>query len=138
IYNCINNENVGILSNAHLAWADKLSDGIFSKCCLNTAEKISTCIGFAKTGTMCHLTREEKLSVYLDFMGKAGSKDTCRWPRISGRPYRLHRYLDSILSTNFQSHLAKGVKGEVFELPRWQCYQKTTQESLTLYLSQMK
>ncbi|XP_029826663.2 probable RNA-dependent RNA polymerase 1 [Ixodes scapularis] len=138
ICNYIKNDNVGILSNAHLAWADKLPDGIFSKRCLNIAAKISTCIDFAKTGTTSHLTREEKPSVYPDFMEKAGSKDTYRSTRILGHLYRLHRYLDSVLSTNFQSRLAEDVNGVLFELPGWQCYQKTAEESLTLYSSQME
>ncbi|KAG0440029.1 hypothetical protein HPB47_016430 [Ixodes persulcatus] len=49
---------------------------------------------------MCHLTREEKLSVYLDFMGKAGSKI-----RVAATHFRAPVPSSQVINPRFRERL---------------------------------
>ncbi|CAN8010599.1 unnamed protein product [Ixodes pacificus] len=139
VCNYIKNDNVGIMSNAHLAWADKEDDGIFSKRCLKIAQKISTCLDFAKTGETASLDREEKPLQYPDFMEKGGFKDTYRSQHVLGHLYRLHRSLEAVVSTNFQNRAADGDGNHaLFEYPGWKDHEESAQTALAVYGSRME
>ncbi|GIY00779.1 RNA-dependent RNA polymerase 1 [Caerostris extrusa] len=59
----IQNDNIGVMANAHLAWADIHQQGIFSKVCMNIAKKYPLVLDFAKSGHTCYLSSEEKPKV---------------------------------------------------------------------------
>ncbi|CAN8001929.1 unnamed protein product, partial [Ixodes hexagonus] len=138
VCNYIKNDNVGIMSNAHLAWADREYDGIFSQTCINIAGKISTCLDFAKTGESASLSKEEKPLQYPDFMEKGGYKDTYRSKRVLGHLYRLNRSLEAVVSTNFQNRATEGdVNRALFEYPGWKDHEEPAQKALAVYGTQM-
>ncbi|KAG0421466.1 hypothetical protein HPB47_002632 [Ixodes persulcatus] len=141
ICNYIINDNVGIMSNAHLAWSDQLEDGIFSPLCLGIAKKISTCVDFAKTGLASCLDRHEKPLLYPDFMEKGGSKDTYRSKRVLGHLYRLHRSLQAVINTDFMSRTGQLAEGDshctLFEYPGWKDHQEVAEKALAAYTVQM-
>ncbi|CAN8004608.1 unnamed protein product [Ixodes hexagonus] len=138
ICNYIKNDSVGVMSNAHLAWADREGNGIFSYRCLSIAKKISTCLDFAKTGNTASLVKEEKPLQYPDFMEKGGFKDTYRSIRVLGHLYRLHRSLEAVVSTNFQNRAAEGDSNRaLFEYPGWKDHEEPAQKALAVYGSQM-
>ncbi|KAL3170026.1 hypothetical protein MRX96_015098 [Rhipicephalus microplus] len=138
ISNYILNDNVGVMSNAHLALADKLEDGVFSKPCLSVAKKISTCLDFAKTGVPALLERNEKPEEYPDFMDKGGHKNAYRSARVLGHLYRFQRFLESVVSSNFNSHLIdSGSNIKLLELHGWKRYQLIVEELLAAHESDM-
>ncbi|EEC12987.1 RNA-dependent RNA polymerase, putative [Ixodes scapularis] len=141
ICNYIINDNVGIMSNAHLAWSDQLEDGIFSPLCLGVAKKISTCVDFAKTGLASCLDRHEKPLLYPDFMEKGGSKDTYRSKRVLGHLYRLHRSLQAVINTDFMARTGQLAEGDghctLFEYPGWKDHQEVAEKALAAYTVQM-
>ncbi|CAN8004584.1 unnamed protein product, partial [Ixodes hexagonus] len=139
VCNYIKNDNVGVMSNAHLAWADSLEEGIFSKQCLQIARKISTCLDFAKTGETSYLNKDEKPVHYPDFMEKGTSKDTYRSKRVLGHLYRLHRSLEAVVSTDFQTHTEEA-DGDcsLFTYPGWEEYAADAEKVRADYASQME
>ena len=51
------NDNLGMIANAHLAWADKLEDGAKSPECIKLAELHSTAVDFCKSGVPAEFPR---------------------------------------------------------------------------------
>ncbi|KAH6944423.1 hypothetical protein HPB50_003077 [Hyalomma asiaticum] len=132
------NDNVGVMSNAHLALADKLENGVFSKPCLSIAKKISTCLDFAKTGVPALLERNERPEEYPDFMDKGGHKNTYRSSRVLGHLYRFQRFLESVVSSNFNSHLVdSGSNIKLLELYGWNRYKFIIEELLAAHETDM-
>uniref|UniRef100_A0A6M2D4D9 RNA-dependent RNA polymerase n=1 Tax=Rhipicephalus microplus TaxID=6941 RepID=A0A6M2D4D9_RHIMP len=132
------NDNVGIMSNAHLALADKLERGVFSKPCLSIAKKISTCLDFAKTGVPALLERNERPEEYPDFMDKGAHKNTYRSSRVLGHLYRFQRFLESVVSSKFHSHLVdSGNNIKLLELCGWNRYKLIAEELLAAHQSDM-
>lgn len=124
------NDSVGIMSNAHLAWADQSLCGIFSSTCLRLAEKISVCLDFAKTGISAALTKEERPQKYPDFMHKRGSKSTYRSVRVLGELFRLNEALVGSCSLAFTAtdfHIA------LFEYPGWQKHRSAAEDAMSTY-----
>ncbi|XP_070381715.1 uncharacterized protein [Dermacentor albipictus] len=124
------NDSVGVMSNAHLAWADQLPDGICSSTCLALAEKISTCLDFAKTGISAQLSRHERVQKYPDFMAKRGIKPTYRSARVLGELYRLNKTLISSIwhtlnETDFHCNL--------FDYPGWQKHRHAAESARNVY-----
>ncbi|XP_037556026.1 uncharacterized protein LOC119432954 [Dermacentor silvarum] len=139
ICNYIKNDNIGVMSNAHLAWADQLEDGIFSECCLKIADKISVCLDFAKTGASSHLDKKEKPPLYPDFMEKGCHKNTYQSKRILGQLYRLHRSLEAVVSTDFENHFVESdCQSKLFEFDGWQDYRDCAERSLAEYTTRMQ
>lgn len=139
ICNYIKNDNIGVMSNAHLAWADQLEDGIFSECCLKIADKISVCLDFAKTGASSHLDKKEKPPLYPDFMEKGCHKNTYQSKRILGQLYRLHRSLEAVVSTDFENHFVESdCQSKLFEFEGWQDYRDCAERSLAEYTTRMQ
>ncbi|XP_064476714.1 uncharacterized protein LOC135390766 isoform X2 [Ornithodoros turicata] len=135
--NYIKNDSIGLLSNAHLAWADQEEEGIFSKKCCQIAEKIPLCLDFAKTGQTAFLKRDEKPRMYPDFMEKGGNKNTYRSNRVLGHLYRACRSLESAVS-----HMGFHSDGPrycpLLEYPGWQRYEEEAKEALQLYNARLK
>ncbi|XP_077504400.1 uncharacterized protein LOC144114492 [Amblyomma americanum] len=134
----IKNDNVGVMSNAHLAMADKLKDGVFSKQCLSIAAKISTCLDFAKTGVAAVLEKHERPREYPDFMAKGCHKNTYRSNRVLGHLYRFQRFLESVVSTSFNSQLVDGRSNiKLLEFHGWMSYRSVVEELRAAYESDM-
>lgn len=132
------NDNVGVMSNAHLALADKLESGVFSRPCLSIAKKISTCLDFAKTGVPALLERNERPEEYPDFMDKGGHKNTYRSSRVLGHLYRFQRFLESVVSSSFNSHLVDGGSNiKLLELGGWNRYKVIVEELFAAHESDM-
>ncbi|KAH8034999.1 hypothetical protein HPB51_003840 [Rhipicephalus microplus] len=128
--NYIKNDNIGLMSNAHLAWADQLPDGIFSPRCLSLAKKIATSLDFAKTGIPARMEKSERVYRYPEFMEKTGSKDTYRSSRILGQLYRLNR---GLVTSGFCSCTEHKARNSMFEYPDWQKYERPARLAKALY-----
>ncbi|KAL1415111.1 hypothetical protein MTO96_006902 [Rhipicephalus appendiculatus] len=112
------NDNVGVMSNAHLALADKIEEGVpvFPLFWKGTKDP------------------EE----YPDFMDKGGHKNTYRSARVLGHLYRFQRFLESVVSSNFSSHLVdSGSNIKLLELCGWKRYQFIVEELLAAHESDM-
>lgn len=138
ICNYIKNDAIGVMSSAHLAWADQLPDGIFSQCCLRLADKISMCLDFAKTGAPSRLEKKEKPRVFPDFMEKGSHKNTYQSKRILGQLYRLLRSLEAVVSTDFRSHFVDSdCQHALFEFAGWEEHRDAAEKSLDYYASEV-
>lgn len=84
----IEHDVVGLISNAHLAWADWLQDGIKSNMCIKLAHKVARAVDFAKRGQPERLAASEKPAAYPDFMQKHSEKLTYLSRRVLGQLYR--------------------------------------------------
>ncbi|XP_077519919.1 uncharacterized protein LOC144129693 [Amblyomma americanum] len=134
----IKNDNVGVMSNAHLAMADKLKDGVFSKQCLYIAAKITTCLDFAKTGVAAVLEKHERPREYPDFMAKGCHKNTYRSNRVLGHIYRFQRFLEFVVGTSFNSHLVDSRSNiKLLEFHGWMSYRSVVKELRAAYESDM-
>ncbi|CAN7999514.1 unnamed protein product [Ixodes hexagonus] len=135
----ITNDNVGLMSNAHLAWADMPEHGIYSQRCLAIAKKISICLDFVKTGEPASLEPTERPPRYPDFMEKGVFKDTYRSRRVLGHLYRLHRSLEAVVSTNLlHSSTESNSNHMLFEYPGWKDYEELAQKAQAVYGSRME
>lgn len=128
--NYIKNDNIGLMSNAHLAWADQLPDGIFSQRCLSLAKKIATSLDFAKTGIPARMDKIDRVYKYPEFMEKTGTKDTYRSSRVLGQLYRLNR---GLVTSGFCKCVEHRVRASVFEYPEWQRHEHAARLSKALY-----
>ncbi|KAH7934916.1 hypothetical protein HPB52_001988 [Rhipicephalus sanguineus] len=128
------NDSVGIMSNAHLAWADQLPDGIFSYTCLELAKKISTCLDFAKTGINAELTRSERVQKYPDFMNKRGIKPVYRSKRVLGELYRLNK---TLISNTYHAYTAADFHSALFDYPGWQKHRHAAENARDIYEDMM-
>lgn len=135
----IKNDAIGVMSSAHLAWADQLRDGVSSQCCIRLASKISVCLDFAKTGLPACLDLREKPRIFPDFMEKGSHKNTYRSRRILGQLYRLHRSLEALVSTDFGNgrFADSDCQSTLFELAGWEEHREVALESLHYYTSQV-
>jgi hypothetical protein len=68
--NYIVNNNLGVIDNAHLAWADQLKDGVRHGKCLKLAELHSLAVDFPKTGVPAKMDRRLRPRSYPHFMEK--------------------------------------------------------------------
>ncbi|XP_049275098.1 uncharacterized protein LOC119404959 isoform X2 [Rhipicephalus sanguineus] len=132
--NYIKNDNIGLMSNAHLAWADQLPDGIFSKRCLSLAKKIATSLDFAKTGIPARMEKSERVYRYPEFMEKTGSKDTYRSSRVLGQLYRLNR---GLITSGFCSCTEHRARNSAFEYPDWRKHERAARLAKALYTELM-
>uniref|UniRef100_A0A224Z809 RNA-dependent RNA polymerase n=1 Tax=Rhipicephalus zambeziensis TaxID=60191 RepID=A0A224Z809_9ACAR len=132
--NYIKNDNIGLMSNAHLAWADQLPDGIFSQRCLSLAKKIATSLDFAKTGIPARMEKSERVYRYPEFMEKTGSKDTYRSSRVLGQLYRLNR---GLVTSGFCSCTEHRARNSVFQYPDWQKHEHAARLAKALYAELM-
>ncbi|KAH6941045.1 hypothetical protein HPB50_012726 [Hyalomma asiaticum] len=124
------NDSVGIMSNAHLAWADQLPGGIFSKTCCDLAQKISTCLDFAKTGINAELSKSERVQKYPDFMAKRGIKPSYRSKRVLGELYRLNK---TLISSTYHAYTAADFHCALFDYPGWRKHLHAAQKARDTY-----
>ncbi|XP_064477373.1 uncharacterized protein LOC135391172 [Ornithodoros turicata] len=130
----IKNDAIGVLSNAHLAWADQEPDGIYSPRCLSIAEKVSTCLDFAKTGRTAFLRRDERPVMYPDFMEKGDHKMSYRSNRALGQLYRACRSLEAAVGMSGRCHTGSVA---ALEVPGWERYRSSANAALEQYNFQL-
>ncbi|KAH6930134.1 hypothetical protein HPB50_010396 [Hyalomma asiaticum] len=130
--NYIKNDSIGILSNAHLAWADQEREGIHSQKCLSIAEKISICLDFAKNGKIAYLKRDERPHLYPDFMEKGSHKTTYRSDRALGVLYRTCRSLEAAVGNLGHRHVDPG-RCRALAVPGWEDYRESALQALAEY-----
>lgn len=51
------NDNLGMIANAHIAWADQSTEGARSSECIQLAELHSTAVDFCKSGVPAEFPR---------------------------------------------------------------------------------
>ncbi|XP_066291657.1 uncharacterized protein [Branchiostoma lanceolatum] len=95
IVDYIKNDRLGIIANAHLAWADTEKKGIFSDVCKRLAQKHSDAVDFPKTGVCPDLDKTERPLEYPDFMGKK-DKTTRRSERVLGKMFRECQMIENV------------------------------------------
>ncbi|XP_044472969.1 probable RNA-dependent RNA polymerase 1 [Mangifera indica] len=81
------NDSLGIISNAHVVFADKEPEKARSKRCLRLARQSSIAVDFPKTGVAAKIPSELRVDKYPDFMDKAEHM-TYQSERVMGRLYR--------------------------------------------------
>ena len=124
--NYIGNDIIGIISNAHLAWADQA--GIGSEKCLALVGKASKALDFAKTGDAADLYPNEKPEKFPDFMEKGDHKHSYQSQRTLGILYRTVRQIMAVNDTM----LSRGSLNPL-EVPGWQMYKERAQAALRRY-----
>lgn len=126
----IKKDNIGILGNAHIAWADK--EGIFSNNCLNIAKKYPYSLDFAKTGNPTFLEKKEKPDKYPDFMEKGHYNISYRSDRILGYLFRYSRNLQCAIKHSVNQDPVRKLD-ELLEYPGWKNYENSANEDRKLY-----
>ncbi|XP_037560761.1 uncharacterized protein LOC119439287 isoform X1 [Dermacentor silvarum] len=125
--NYIKNDSIGILSNAHVAWADQEPGGIHSPRCLAIAEEISICLDFAKNGQTAFLWRDE---CPLKFFMEKGSHKTTYWSdRALGVLYRMCRSLEAAVGRLGHRHVDPG-RCRALAVPGWENYRELAIQAL--------
>lgn len=81
------NDSLGIISHAHLVFADKAPMKARSKQCLELARLFSIAVDFPKTGVAAKIPDELRVKKYPDFMDKPDHM-TYQSKRVIGRLYR--------------------------------------------------
>nr|GMD23409.1 probable RNA-dependent RNA polymerase 1 [Ipomoea batatas] len=82
------NDNLGIISNAHVVFADKESLKAKSKPCLQLAHLSSIAVDFAKTGVPAEIPSQLRVKEYPDFMEKPPEMVTYVSKRVIGKLFR--------------------------------------------------
>ncbi|KAI7881914.1 RdRP-domain-containing protein [Lichtheimia hyalospora FSU 10163] len=93
----IENDNLGLIANAHLARADMSDVGVFDVFCMELAQLHSHAVDFPKTGVKAILPDSYRPGKYPDFMEKK-DKPSYESKKILGQLYR------SIKSGEFQHY----------------------------------
>ncbi|CAM9930123.1 unnamed protein product, partial [Choristocarpus tenellus] len=87
--NYIMNDNLGIIANLHLAWADSSELGACSEECLELAKQHSLAVDFPKSGIPAKVPKELRRDNYPDFMPRlGGTKINYVSEKVLGRMYR--------------------------------------------------
>ncbi|KAI8145429.1 RNA dependent RNA polymerase-domain-containing protein [Fennellomyces sp. T-0311] len=85
--NYINNDNLGVIANAHLATADRSAKGALDGACLRLAQLHSLAVDFPKSGKPAKLSDDLRVSVFPDFMQKK-DKESYESQKVLGKIYR--------------------------------------------------
>ncbi|XP_022658099.1 uncharacterized protein LOC111249053 isoform X2 [Varroa destructor] len=125
-------DQVGRVSNAHLASADQEPEGIFSEKCDRLARKLSTCLDFAKTGHKDNCGVSDFVKRYPDFMEKQSHKKTYRSNRALGHLFRSCRVLEGSFNLSSMGSDDKYVN-ELFLLPGWDKMAEPARRLVMLY-----
>lgn len=86
------NDSLGIIANAHTAFADKEAEKAMSNPCIELAKLFSIAVDFPKTGVPALIPANLRVQEYPDFMDKA-DKVTYKSDNVLGKLFRM---LDNI------------------------------------------
>ncbi|CAH9092264.1 unnamed protein product [Cuscuta europaea] len=103
------NDSLGIISNAHVVFADKEDKMAMSKPCLELAKLFSIAVDFPKTGVPAEIPPHLRVKEYPDFMEKPAEKTTYVSSRVIGKLFREVKDITPQLSsiTSFTIEVAK-------------------------------
>ncbi|KFM79305.1 RNA-dependent RNA polymerase 1, partial [Stegodyphus mimosarum] len=133
----IQNDNIGPLASAHLAWADFHEEGIFSKVCMSIAKKYPLALDFAKSGTTCYLTPKERPKHYPDFMEKGTSNNSYKSRKALGLLYRVTRNLEACIS-RIDVLKQPIILDSKLEYPGWKKYEQSAECLRREYVHRVK
>ncbi|XP_055940784.1 uncharacterized protein LOC129971224 [Argiope bruennichi] len=133
----IQNDNIGVLSHAHLAWADVHHEGIFSEVCMSIAKKYPLVLDFAKSGYTCYLNSEEKAKLYPDFMEKGAANNSRKSTKALGYLYRVVRNLEACVSKVDVANLEHKVD-ETLVYSGWEHYKDSAENHRIKYTNRIK
>jgi RNA-dependent RNA polymerase len=85
--NCIVHDNLGIIDNAHTAFADKERLGAMSPKCIELAKLHAIAVDYPKSGVAAEIPHHLRVKVYPDFMEKS-DKPTYESKRVIGKLFR--------------------------------------------------
>ncbi|GMY18195.1 probable RNA-dependent RNA polymerase 1 [Fagus crenata] len=85
--NCIVHDNLGIIDNAHTAFADKERLGAMSPKCIELAKLHSIAVDYPKSGVAAEIPHHLRVKVYPDFMEKS-DKPTYESKHVIGKLFR--------------------------------------------------
>ncbi|KAK1314065.1 RNA-dependent RNA polymerase 1 [Acorus calamus] len=85
--NYIVNDSLGVIANAHTAFADREEMKAESKACIELAKLFSIAVDFNKTGVAAQIPPELQVKEYPDFMNKP-DKPTYESKRVIGKLFR--------------------------------------------------
>lgn len=83
----MNNDNLGMIANAHLATADDSEKGAMDGRCKYLAQLYSNAVDFLKSGEAAHMEKDLKVTRFPDFMNKE-VKPMYRSRKVLGKLYR--------------------------------------------------
>jgi RNA-dependent RNA polymerase len=83
----IENDNLGVIANNHLAIADESDKGVLDERCIRLAELHSIAVDYPKTGIKAILSPDLKTKIKPDFMEK-NDKKSRKSTKVIGRMYR--------------------------------------------------
>ncbi|KAF5442827.1 hypothetical protein F2P56_035445 [Juglans regia] len=116
------NDNLGIIDNAHVVFADREPDKAMSSNCMKLAELHSIAVDFPKTGIVAKIPPDLRVEEYPDFMEKPNKKSYIS-RSVIGKLYRevkdiasptldlAKQYYDSDMEVDgFQDYLSDALK----------------------------
>ncbi|CAG8497276.1 1681_t:CDS:2 [Cetraspora pellucida] len=128
--NYILSDNLGLISNAHLAKADLAENGAFHGTCLRLAQLSSEAVDFPKTGIPAEFPSELRAKDVPDFMEKFDKPTYCS-DKVLGKLYR------SIKLSDFDPY-TKVIFDERLIIPGFEFYLKSARIHKQEYDSELR
>ncbi|XP_054711022.1 uncharacterized protein LOC129220618 [Uloborus diversus] len=128
----IQNDTIGTFAHAHLVWADRLENGIFSKKCMSIAQRYPYVLDFAKHGTQEVLQKSDRPDQYPDFMQKGLHGHTYHSKKVLGSLYRVSRVLEACSSKVNLVARSSSFDPDL-EYTGWQRFQTSAEENKLNY-----
>lgn len=132
----IQNDNIGTFAHAHLVWADRLHNGIFSKKCMDIAKSYPYVLDFAKHGTTEHLKKSERPHHYPDFLQKGVRGNTYHSRRVLGSLYRTSRVVNAC-SSKINLMCETSLHDPDLEYPGWEKYESSAESHRKEYTAKV-
>ncbi|MQM03460.1 hypothetical protein Taro_036243 [Colocasia esculenta] len=85
------NDNMGIISNAHMVFADREEKKAESSACLELARLFSIAVDFPKTGVSARIPPHLQVKEYPDFMERQQDRETYESQGVIGKLFRAIR-----------------------------------------------
>ncbi|XP_022943176.1 RNA-dependent RNA polymerase 1-like [Cucurbita moschata] len=103
------NDSLGIIANAHTAFADSRPEKAMSEPCIKLAKLFSIAVDFPKTGVPALISADLRVQVYPDFMDKP-DKQSYKSHNVLGKLFRMLDDIEpriSIKSVKFTREIAR-------------------------------
>lgn len=126
------NDQIGVISNAHLVKADELIDGLKSDMCHKLAMKHSIAVDFAKNGQQVALDKDEKPVKYPDFMEKGGHSSSYQSKKAVGKLYRVVKDYKDENKIAMENSNSREIDDYLI-FPGWQEYEEFAEKSCSRY-----
>lgn len=130
----IESDQLGVIANAHLVHADAQQKRIFSKQCLDLAQKHSDAVDFPKTGCLVKIPPELRPQSYPRYMHKR-DKPLYRSNHVLAALYDQCKAIDSTVRTNRQISRSPD---DSFLVSGHEYYLDTARELRDFYQGQMR